>query len=247
MLLKDRVALITGSSRGIGRAIALSMAKEGALIIINYVGNEGKAEETCEDIKKLGGQAIKVRADVSNWDDAAFLVKSTIDNYGKIDILVNNAGITRDNLLLRLQPEDWEKVLGANLTGAFNCTKQVLRPMIKQKWGRIINISSVSGLMGNPGQANYSAAKAGLIGFTKSVAKEVASRNILVNAIAPGFITTDMTEELSPDNQEKLLSAIPLGRFGDPEEIADLAVFLASEKAGYITGQTIVVDGGMVV
>lgn len=246
MLLKDKVAVVTGSSRGIGRAIALAMAEQGANVAVNYVGSEGQAKGLCEEIHALGRKAISIKADVSRWEEGLVLIEGTISSFGRVDILVNNAGIVRDNLLLRMNGEDWDAVISTNLTGAFNCTKQVLKPMIKQRWGRIINISSVSGLAGNPGQSNYAAAKAGLIGFTKALAKEVASRNILVNAIAPGFIVTKLTEELGQQAQEKLLSSIPLGRFGSPEEVADVAVFLASEKARYITGQIIAVDGGMV-
>lgn len=246
MILKGKVALVTGSSRGIGRAIALAMAREGASVVVNYVGSEDKAQKLCDEIKALGGNAISVKADVSHWEEATVLIEGTMANFGRIDILVNNAGITRDNLLLRMNPKDWDQVIETNLTGAFNCAKLALRPMLKQKAGRIINISSVSGITGNPGQANYAAAKAGLIGFTKALAKEVASRNILVNSIAPGFIATDMTDEIQQEAQESLLSAIPLGRFGSPEEVAEVAVFLASDASRYITGQTLVVDGGMV-
>ncbi|NLC77444.1 MAG: 3-oxoacyl-[acyl-carrier-protein] reductase [Clostridia bacterium] len=245
MLLAGKVALVTGSSRGIGRAIALAMAKEGCQVAVNYVGNEEKAKGLCEEIGSLGGKALPFKADVSRWDEAKTLVDGVLASFGRVDILVNNAGITRDNLLLRLSLDDWEEVLRTNLTGVYNCTKLVLKPMIKQRWGRIINITSVSGITGNPGQSNYAAAKAGLIGFTKSLAKEVASRNILVNGIAPGFIATDMTEKLVKEGQEELAAAIPLGRLGSPEEIAHVAVFLASEKAGYITGQIITVDGGL--
>lgn len=247
MLLKDKVALITGSSRGIGRQIALALAEEGCRVVINYLGSEDQAQSLAGEIKHKGQQAVICKADVSSWEEASKLVDFTLKTFGRIDILVNNAGITRDNLLLRMSSQDWEAVLHTNLTGVFNCTKLALKPMIKQRWGRIINISSVSGITGNPGQANYSAAKAGIIAFTKSVAKEVASRNILVNAIAPGFIATDMTESLVQDDRQKLLNAIPLGRLGMPEEIAAVAVFLASDKANYITGQTITVDGGLTI
>ena len=245
MLLEGKVALVTGSSRGIGRAIALAMAKEGCQVAVNYLGSEEKAKSLCEEIGQLGGKAIPFRADVSRWDEAKTMVDGVLSSFGKVDILVNNAGITKDNLLLRMSQEDWEEVIRINLSGVYNCTKLLLKPMIKQRQGRIINITSVSGITGNPGQSNYAAAKAGLIGFTKSIAKEVASRNILVNGIAPGFIATDMTEALVQAEQEKLLSAIPLGRMGSPEDIANVAVFLASDKAGYITGQIITVDGGL--
>jgi 3-oxoacyl-[acyl-carrier protein] reductase len=245
MLLEGKVALVTGSSRGIGRAIALAMAKEGCQVAVNYLGSEDKANSLCDEIGQLGGKAIPFRADVSQWDEAKNMVDGVLSSFGKVDILVNNAGITKDNLLLRMSQDDWEEVIRINLSGVYNCTKLLLKPMIKERQGRIINITSVSGITGNPGQSNYAAAKAGLIGFTKSVAKEVASRNILVNGIAPGFIATDMTETLVQADQEKLLSAIPLGRLGSPEDIANVAVFLASEKAGYITGQIITVDGGL--
>lgn len=247
MLLKDKVALVTGSSRGIGRQIALALAEEGCHVVINYLGSEDMAQSLAEEIRQKGQKAEICRADVSSWEEASQLVDFTLKAFGRIDILVNNAGITRDNLLLRMSSRDWDAVLHTNLTGVFNCTKLALKPMIKQRWGRIINISSVSGIAGNPGQANYAAAKAGIIAFTKSVAKEVASRNILVNAIAPGFIATDMTESLVQNDQEKLVQAIPLGRLGRPEEVAAAAVFLASDKANYITGQTIVVDGGLTI
>ena len=246
MELEGKVALVTGGSRGIGRAIALAMAKEGADIAINYLHSDLKAGEVYQEILSHGRKAIAIKADVSSWDQTEFLFKEAVAGLGKIDILVNNAGITRDNLLLRMKPEDWESVIASNLTGVFNCSKQVLRSMIKQKWGRIINIASVVGLVGNAGQSNYAAAKAGLIGFTKAMAKEVASRNILVNAIAPGFIATDMTKDLNENDKEKLLAGIPQGRFGSPDEIASVAIFLASKRADYITGQTIAVDGGMV-
>ncbi|MFA5537117.1 MAG: 3-oxoacyl-[acyl-carrier-protein] reductase [Bacillota bacterium] len=246
MELEGKVALITGGSRGIGRAIALAMAREGADIAINYLQHDQRANEVCKEILSYGRKAIAIKADVSSWEQAELLIEKATEEFKKIDILVNNAGITKDNLLLRMKPEDWNTVIASNLTGVFNCSKQVLRPMIKQKWGRIINIASVVGIVGNAGQSNYAAAKAGLIGFTKSLAKEVASRNILVNAIAPGFIMTDMTKDLSANEQEKLLVNIPQGRFGNPNEVASLATFLASDRAGYITGQTIAVDGGMV-
>lgn len=246
MELAGKTALVTGGSRGIGRAIALAMARDGADVVINYLQNEQKANEVCQQILALGRKAVAIKADISSLEQAEELIGKTLAEFRKIDILVNNAGITRDNLLLRMKPEDWDDVIASNLTGVFNCSKLALKPMLKQKWGRIINITSVVGLVGNAGQSNYAAAKAGLIGFTKSLAKEVASRNILVNAIAPGFIVTDMTGELNDEDKVKLLLNVPLGRFGKPEEIAAVATFLASEKASYITGQTIAVDGGMV-
>lgn len=247
MLLKDKVAIVTGSARGIGRAIALALAEEGCHVVINCVARVEQAKALAAEIEEKQRRALVVKADVSSWEEAGRLVENALQTFGRLDILVNNAGITRDNLLVRMSPQDWEAVIQTNLTGVFNCTKLALKPMLKQRWGRIINIASVSGIAGNPGQANYAAAKAGIIAFTKSVAREVASRNILVNAIAPGFIATDMTEQLVQENREKVLASIPLGRLGRPEEVAGVAVFLASEKANYITGQTIVVDGGLTI
>ena len=245
MRLVNRVAIVTGSSRGIGRAIALSLASEGAKVVVNFSGNAGLAQEVVDTIKADGSEAIAVGADVSSAQDSEQLVEAAIKAFGRIDILVNNAGITRDGLLMRMSDEDWAKVLSTNLTGAFNCTRAVLRPMLKQRYGRIINISSVVGLAGNAGQVNYAAAKAGLIGLTKSVAKEVGSRGITVNAVAPGFIDTDMTQKLPENVKQEAIKQIPLGRFGTPEDVAELVLFLSSEAA-YITGQVISVNGGMV-
>lgn len=243
--LRDRVAVVTGASRGIGRAIALALAAEGAKIAVNYASNSTAADQLVEEITADGGQAIALQADISNVDSVDALIKTVTDQWGRIDILVNNAGITRDTLLLRMKPEDWQAVIDTNLTGVFLCTRAVSKLMLKQKSGRIINIASVAGQMGNPGQANYSAAKAGVIGFTKTVAKELASRGITVNAVAPGFIATDMTKDLK--GGEEILKFIPLGRYGEPEEVAGLVRFLAADPAAaYITGQTINVDGGMV-
>ncbi len=240
--LTGQVALVTGASRGIGRAIALELAKSGANLILNYAKNF--PEDLIAEIKNLGTEAIAVQADVSQEDQVEHLVKTGLAQWGRIDVLVNNAGITRDGLLLRMKTQDWQAVLDLNLTGVFLCTRAVCKIMLKQKSGRIINITSVAGLMGNPGQANYSAAKAGVIGFTKTVAKELASRGITVNAVAPGFITTDMTAGLPA---ETILQLIPLGRYGTPAEVAGVVNFLASDpSAGYITGQVINVDGGMV-
>jgi len=242
--LQDQVALVTGASRGIGRAIALALAAEGAKVVVNYASSSGAADAVVAEIVEAGGEAIALQADVSKADQVDALVAATVDKWGRIDVLVNNAGITRDTLLLRMKPEDWQAVIDLNLTGVFLCTRAISKIMLKQKSGRIINISSVVGEMGNPGQANYSAAKAGVLGFTKAVAKEVASRGITVNAIAPGFIATDMTHGLSSD---ELLKFIPLGRFGQPEDVAGVAQFLAAAPAAaYITGQVINVDGGMV-
>lgn len=243
--LRDRVAVVTGASRGIGRAIAVALAAEGAKIAVNYASNSTAADQLVEEITAAGGEALAIPADISNVDSVDTLIKTVTDQWGRIDILVNNAGITRDTLLLRMKPEDWQAVIDTNLTGVFLCTRAVSKLMLKQKSGRIINIASVAGQMGNPGQANYSAAKAGVIGFTKTVAKELASRGITVNAVAPGFIATDMTKDLK--GGEEILKFIPLGRYGEPEEVAGLVRFLAADPAAaYITGQTINVDGGMV-
>lgn len=242
--LQGKVAIVTGSSRGIGRETAIALGKEGAKVVVNYASASDAADEVVKIIKDNGSEAIAVKADVSKEEEVNQLIKTTLEQFKQIDILVNNAGITRDTLLLRMKLEDWQKVIDLNLTGVFLCTKAVLKPMIKQKSGRIVNITSVAGLMGNPGQANYSAAKAGVIGFTKTVAKEVATRGITVNAVAPGFIETDMTHSL---NNEEILKLIPLNRFGQPQEIAGMIRFLASDPAGaYITGQVFNVDGGMV-
>jgi 3-oxoacyl-[acyl-carrier protein] reductase len=242
--LQDQVALVTGASRGIGKAIALALAAEGAHVAINYASSSTAADEVVAEIEAMGGQAIAVQADVSQADAVDALVNAVMEKWGRMDVLVNNAGITRDTLLMRMKPEDWQAVINLNLTGVFLCTRAATKIMLKQKSGRIINIASVSGQMGNPGQANYSAAKAGVIGFTKTAAKELASRGITVNAVAPGFIATDMTHNLKA---EGILQFIPLGRFGQPEEVAGLVRFLAADPAAaYITGQTMNVDGGMV-
>ncbi len=242
--LQDQVAVITGASRGIGRAIALALAEEGATIVVNYARSSQAADEVVEKIKATGGQAIALQADVAQAEQVNTLMTTVIEQYGRIDVLVNNAGITRDSLLLRMKPDDWQSVIDLNLTGVFLCTRAVSKGMLKQRSGRIINIASVSGQMGNPGQANYSAAKAGVIGFTKTIAKEMASRGITVNAVAPGFIATDMTHDLKSD---EILKFIPLGRYGQPDEVAGAVRFLAADPAAaYITGQTLNVDGGMV-
>ncbi|NET69657.1 MAG: 3-oxoacyl-[acyl-carrier-protein] reductase [Sphaerospermopsis sp. SIO1G2] len=243
-LLQDQAAIVTGASRGIGRAIALQLASQGAKVVVNYASSSTAADQVVEEIIGNGGEAIALQADVSKSEQVDTLIKTTIDKYKRIDILVNNAGITRDNLLLRMKLEEWQAVIDLNLTGVFLCTKAVSKIMLKQKSGRIINISSIAGQMGNAGQANYSAAKAGVIGFTKTMAKEVASRGITVNAVAPGFIKTDMTNDLKA---EGILQYIPLGRFGEPEDIAGMVRFLAADPAAaYITGQVFNVDGGMV-
>ena len=243
--MQDQVAIITGSSRGIGKAAALALAAEGASVVVNYARSSAAADEVVAEITQAGGSAIALQADVSQEDQVDALVKATKDKFGRIDVLVNNAGITRDTLLLRMKPADWQAVIDLNLTGVFLCTRAVAKIMLKQRSGRIINISSVAGLMGNPGQANYSAAKAGVIGFTKTVAKEMAGRSVTVNAVAPGFIETDMTNELP--NTEEILKYIPLGRYGQVSEVAGLIRFLAADPAAaYITGQVMNVDGSMV-
>jgi 3-oxoacyl-[acyl-carrier protein] reductase len=245
-MLSGKVALVTGGSRGIGRAICLELAAQGAKVVVNYAGSQAAAEAVVAQIKEQGGEALAVQGDVASYEDAEKMVKATLEAFGRVDILVNNAGITRDNLLIRMKEEDWDAVLNTNLKGVFNCTKAVARPMMKQRFGRIINITSVVGVIGNPGQANYVSAKAGVIGLTKSSAKELSSRGITVNAVAPGYIETDMTEKLGEDVKSKLFEAIPLQRLGRPEDIANVVSFLASDKASYITGQVLNVDGGMV-
>lgn len=245
-MLNGKVALVTGGSRGIGKAIALSLAKNGANVVVNYSGNEEAAQKVIEEITALGVKAIAYKANVSSSDEVAALVKNTVDEFGSIDILVNNAGITRDGLLLRMKDADWDAVIDTNLKGVFNCIKAAAKFMTRQRNGRIINISSVVGQIGNPGQMNYVAAKAGVLGLTKTAAKELASRNITVNAIAPGFIETDMTNELNEQIRNSMLTNIPLQSFGQPEDIANAVVFLATDASRYITGQTINVDGGLV-
>jgi len=245
-MLKGKTALVTGASRGIGRAIALELANNGANIAVNYAGSEEKAQGVVEEIEQLGVKAVKLQADVSIESDVKSMIKEVIGQFGSLDILVNNAGITKDNLLMRMKVDEFDQVINTNLKGAFICTKTVTRQMMKQKAGRIINVASIVGVSGNPGQANYVAAKAGVIGLTKSTAKELASRNILVNAVAPGFISTDMTDALTDEQRKGMLDLIPLARLGKPEDVAKTVRFLASEDAGYITGQTIHIDGGMV-
>lgn len=244
--LTDQVAIVTGASRGIGRSIALYLAKLGAKVVVNYSGSKEKAEAVANEIQENGGTAKVVQANVANSDDVSALMKETIDTFGRIDILVNNAGITRDNLLMRMKEDDWDAVMNTNLKGVFLCTKAVSRQMMKQRAGRIVNIASIVGVSGNAGQANYVAAKAGVIGLTKTSAKELAARNIYVNAVAPGFIDTEMTEELPEDIKEQMLGQIPLAKLGNPEDVAKVVAFLASDDASYMTGQTLHVDGGMV-
>lgn len=242
--LSEQVAIVTGASRGIGRATAIALAATGVKVVVNYAQSSGAAEEVVQEIEKNGGNAIALKADVSKTEEVDSLIEQTLKTWGRIDILVNNAGITRDTLLLRMKLEDWQAVIDLNLTGVFLCTKAASKVMLKQKSGRVINITSVAGLMGNSGQANYSAAKAGVIGFSKTVAKELAVRGITVNAVAPGFIVTDMTNDLKAD---EILKYIPLARYGQPEEVAGMIRFLATDPAAaYITGQVFNVDGGMV-
>ena len=244
-MLTGKIAIVTGASRGIGRQIAKTLAEQGAAVIVNYCGSEQAANETVEQITASGGTAKAYQADVSDYTQAADMMNDVVKEYGRIDILINNAGITRDNLILKMNDEDFMKVINTNLTGTFNCVKHASKIMLKQKYGRIVNMASIVGIYGNAGQANYAASKAGVIGMTKSVAKELNSRNITVNAIAPGYIGTDMTDSLPDAAKEKITSAIAMKRMGTVEDVANLAAFLASDNASYITGQVIGVDGGM--
>lgn len=246
-MLTGKIALVTGGSRGIGRAIAVKLASQGATVIINYSGSRDKAEETVAQICEAGGTAECMQCDVSDFNSCEVLAKAVLEKYGRLDILVNNAGITRDGLIMRMSEADYDAVLDTNLKGAFNLIRQFSKAFLKQRSGRIINISSVSGVMGNAGQANYSASKAGLIGLTKSVARELASRGVCVNAVAPGFIATDMTDKMPESAKEGMKTVIPMGRIGEPEDIAEMVTFLSSDRAGYITGQVICVDGGMAI
>ncbi len=246
-MLEGKVALVTGAGRGIGRAISLKLAEMGAKIIVNYCGSEEKAKETVKLIEDAGGEAWAVRCDVSDFASCGEMAKTVTEKYGRVDILVNNAGVTRDGLIMRMSEEDYDKVLDINLKGAFNTIRHFSSAFLKQRSGKIINISSVSGVLGNAGQANYSASKAGLIGLTKSVARELASRGICVNAVAPGFIETDMTEAMSDKAKETVLAAIPMKRTGKTEDIAKAVAFLASDASDYITGQVLCVDGGMAI
>ena len=246
MELTGKAALVTGGSRGIGRATALELARQGARVAVNYMAQETAANEVVAAIKEAGGEAFTVQADVGDATAVERMVETLQERWGRVDILVNNAGINRDTLLMRMSEEDWDAVIRTDLKGPFLCTKAVLRPMLRQRWGRIINLSSIIGTRGNAGQANYAAAKAGLIGFTKSVAKEVASRNITVNALAPGWIESDMVASVPEAYRKEALARIPAGRFGTPEDVAATIAFLASEAASYITGQVLGIDGGMV-
>ncbi len=244
-MLQGKIALVTGASKGIGRAIAVALGREGAHVIVNYNGSTEQAGITCKLIKEAGGTCESMRFNVAEEEPTMEAMKNIIEKYGKLDILVNNAGITRDGLIMRMTDEDFESVLDVNLKGAFHTIRAASKQMLKQRSGRIINITSVSGIMGNAGQANYSASKAGLIGLTKATARELASRGITVNAVAPGFIETDMTDKLSDTVKENACKQIPLGKMGNPTDIAEAVLFLASEKADYITGQVLCVDGGM--
>lgn len=244
--LAGKTAIITGASRGIGAEIARRFAADGAKVVVNYSGSQEKAEAVVAEIQANGGEAIAVKANVSDAESVKAMVDETMKAFGSVDILVNNAGITRDNLMMRMKDDEWDDVINTNLKGVFVCTKAVTRQMMKQRAGRIINIASIVGVMGNAGQANYVASKAGVIGLTKTTARELASRGITANAVAPGFITTDMTDQLTDEVQKAMLGQIPLGRFGAPEDVAKAALFLASDDASYMTGQTLHLDGGMV-
>ncbi|MCB2294636.1 3-oxoacyl-[acyl-carrier-protein] reductase [Clostridium algoriphilum] len=245
-MLKGKTAVVTGASRGIGRAIAIKLAKLGANVVVNYRKNEDAVLDVVKEIGALGVKVLAVKADISSYSDVENMMKKCMDEFGAIDILVNNAGITKDGLLMRMKEEDFDSVIDINLKGAFNCTKHVSAIMLKQRSGRVINISSVTGLTGNAGQVNYSSAKAGIIGMTKSVAREFASRGVTCNAVAPGYIQTDMTDALPEKVKEAIMSTIPLKRLGTPEDVANVVAFLASNEASYITGQVINIDGGMV-
>ncbi|SDI67751.1 3-oxoacyl-[acyl-carrier-protein] reductase [Natribacillus halophilus] len=242
---EGKKALVTGASRGIGRAIALHLAKNGADVAVNYAGSEQKASETAKECESYGVNAFPIQADVADEEEVKALFKTVVDSFGGLDVLVNNAGITRDNLMMRMKADEWDEVMDTNLKGVFLCSKAAVRPMMKQRAGSIINIGSVTGSLGNPGQANYTAAKAGVIGLTKTLAREFSSRNIRVNVVAPGFIETEMTDVLEGEQTEALLSQIPLGELGRPEDVAEAVGFLADDKSRYMTGQTLHVDGGM--
>lgn len=246
MTIEGRVAVVTGGGRGIGRAIAQRLGAEGAKIAVSYRSNDKAARETARLVRESGGECETFKGDVADADDVRKIFDGVAETFGPVEILVNNAGTTRDNIMLRMKEEEFDEVLDTNLKGGYHCTKAVLRGMVRGRWGRIVNVSSVVGLAGNPGQANYAASKAGLLGFTKSVAREVAERGITVNAIAPGYVETQLTEALDDSIKQQILGQVPIGRFGEPEEIAEVVAFLCGEGAGYVTGQTIAVDGGMV-
>lgn len=243
--VERQVAIVTGAARGIGRAVAQQLAADGFAVVVNYRGDEDLAMSLVDELKHGGAEALAVQADITNADDVATLIETTLNTFGRLDVLVNNAGITRDTLLMRMSEADWDAVLTTNLKGAFLCSKAAIRPMMRQRSGAIVNLTSVVGLVGNAGQANYAAAKAGLVGFTKSLAKEVGSRGITVNAVAPGFIETRLTDVLSDDLKEGAKAQIPLGRLGQPEDVASAVAFLVSPGARYITGHVLSVDGGM--
>ena len=245
MIGEGRVAIVTGGGRGIGRAVAVRLANEGADVAISYRSNDETAESAAEEVRAAGVRCEIFKGDVASVGDVEALIKGVTEAFGRIDILVNNAGLTRDNLMMRMKEEEFDDVIGTNLKGTYLCTKAVLRPMIRARWGRIVNVSSVVGLVGNAGQANYAASKAGINGFTKSVAREVAQRGITANVVAPGYVETELTGSLPEKVKAQIRDQVPAGRFGDAEEVAEVVVFLAGEGAGYVTGQTVAVDGGM--